>query len=259
MEMNLQLHHVVSDITGATGMRIIRAIVAGERRPDVLATYRDVRCHASMETIRASLTGNDRDEHVFSLRQSLELYDTYQSKIAECDRVLEASMAALIDEVEKPAKPLSKARVQTKQVNAPAFDVRAALYGMLGVDLDSNSWFGAFACFEARQRMRARFEGLAERQTLHVVALPCSRKQDLRRKGPFVQDATVFEPSSGVVAPGGDNRRSNRHCAWGFLSTAVVTHRQIQSRHSHGEEDRGALLQCSSSRHGIQGSWGGSL
>jgi transposase len=135
MEMNLQLHHVVSDITGATGMRIIRAIVAGERRPDVLATYRDVRCHASMETIRASLTGNDRDEHVFSLRQSLELYDTYQSKIAECDRVLEASMAALIDEVEKPAKPLSKARVQTKQVNAPAFDVRAALYGMLGVDL----------------------------------------------------------------------------------------------------------------------------
>jgi hypothetical protein len=48
-----------------------------------------------METIRASLTGNDRDEHVFSLRQSLELYDTYQSKIAECDRVLEASMAAL--------------------------------------------------------------------------------------------------------------------------------------------------------------------
>src|ERR1700688_4546892 len=68
-----------------------------------------------------------------------------------------------------------------------------------------------------------------------------------------------FEPSRGVVAPGGDNRRANRHCAWGFLSTAVVTHRQIQSRYSHGEEDRGALLQCSSSRHGIQGSWGGSL
>lgn len=51
MEMNLQLHHVVSDITGATGMRIIRAIVAGERNPDVLATYRDVRCHSSIETI----------------------------------------------------------------------------------------------------------------------------------------------------------------------------------------------------------------
>jgi transposase len=56
MEMNLQLHHVVSNITGATGMRIIRAIVAGERNPDVLATYRDVRCHSSIETIRAGST-----------------------------------------------------------------------------------------------------------------------------------------------------------------------------------------------------------
>lgn len=54
MEMNLQLHHVVSDITGVTGMRIIRAIVAGERDLDVLASYRDVRCHASVETIKAA-------------------------------------------------------------------------------------------------------------------------------------------------------------------------------------------------------------
>src|SRR5512144_278277 len=75
-EMNVQLHHVVSDITDATGMRIVRAIVAGERNPDVLATYRDVRCHSSVETIRAALVGNDRDEHVFALTQSLELYDT---------------------------------------------------------------------------------------------------------------------------------------------------------------------------------------
>ncbi len=80
MEMNLQLHHVVSDITGATGMRIIRAIVAGERDPDVLASLRDVRCYSSVETIRASLVGNNRDEHIFALTQSLELYDFYQRK-----------------------------------------------------------------------------------------------------------------------------------------------------------------------------------
>jgi transposase len=86
MEMNLQLHHVVTDITGATGMRIIRAIVAGERNPDVLATYRDVRCHSSIETIRAALVGNDRHEHVFALPQSLELYDVYQAKMLDCDR-----------------------------------------------------------------------------------------------------------------------------------------------------------------------------
>ena len=86
MEMNLQLHHVVTDITGATGMRIIRAIVAGERNPDVLATYRDVRCHSSIETIRAALVGNDQHEHVFALTQSLELYDVYQAKMLDCDR-----------------------------------------------------------------------------------------------------------------------------------------------------------------------------
>jgi transposase len=135
MEMNLQLHHVVSDITGATGMRIIRAIVAGERDPDVLAALRDVRCHSSIETIRASLVGNDRDEHVFALTQSLELYDFYQDKMLECDRKLEAAITDLTVRVEGQLPPLPKARTKTKQVNAPSFDVRAALYGVLGVDL----------------------------------------------------------------------------------------------------------------------------
>ena len=65
MEMNLQLHHVVSDITGATGMRIIRAIVSGERDPEVLAAFRDIRCHSSIEVIKAALVGNDRAEHIF--------------------------------------------------------------------------------------------------------------------------------------------------------------------------------------------------
>ncbi len=135
MEMNLQLHHVVSDITGATGMRIIRAIVAGERNPDVLATYRDVHCHSSIETIRAALVGNNRDEHIFALTQSLELYDTYQAKMLDCDRKLESLIAALTDKGAKPVGKLSRPRVKTKQVNTPSFDVRAALYGVLGVDL----------------------------------------------------------------------------------------------------------------------------
>jgi len=121
MEMNLQLHHVVSDITGATGMRIIRAIVAGERNPDVLATYRDVRCHS--------------EEHVFALTQSLELYDIYQAKMLDYDRKLEVLIAALSNREAKPVGKLSKPRVKTKQVNTPTFDVRTAPYGVLGVDL----------------------------------------------------------------------------------------------------------------------------
>jgi transposase len=135
MEMNLQLHHVVSDITGATGMRIIRAIVAGERDPDVLAAHRDIRCHSSTETIRSSLVGNDRDEHIFALTQSLDLYDFYQAKMVECDRKLEAAIAKLEIKAAAPVGLPPKARVKTRQVNAPSFDVRAALYGVIGVDL----------------------------------------------------------------------------------------------------------------------------
>src|SRR5664280_1962767 len=71
-QMNLQLHHVVSDITGVTGMLIIRAIVAGERAPGILASYRDPRCHASVETVRQALVGNVREEHIFALTQALE-------------------------------------------------------------------------------------------------------------------------------------------------------------------------------------------
>ena len=135
MEMNLQLHHVVSDITGATGMRIIRAIVAGERDPEVLATFRDIRCHSSTEVIKAALVGNDRDEHIFALTQSLDLYDFYQTKIEDCDRKLEGAVAALTVKAGGDVPALPKARTKRNQVNAPSFDVRAALYGVLGTDL----------------------------------------------------------------------------------------------------------------------------
>ncbi len=100
----------------------------------MLASYRDVRCQSSVETIRAALIGNDRDEHIFALAQSLDLYDAYQAKIAECDDKLEASVEALTIRTTNPA-PLPKPRFRQKPVRAPAFDVRAALYGVLGVDL----------------------------------------------------------------------------------------------------------------------------
>ncbi len=135
MEMNLQLHHVVSGITGATGMRIIRAIVVGERDPEVLAAFRDIRCKSSIDTIKAALVGNDRGEHVFALTQSLELYDFYKARIEDCDGKLEAAVAALTIKARGKLAPLPKARIKGKQHNAPAFDVRAALYGVLGMDL----------------------------------------------------------------------------------------------------------------------------
>lgn len=113
----------------------MRAIVAGERDLDVLASYRDVRCRASAETIKAALDGNDRPEHIFALAQSLDLYGFYQAKMLACDRHLEATLATLGADTEHDPSQLPRPRTKTKQVSTPSFDVRAALFGVLGVDL----------------------------------------------------------------------------------------------------------------------------
>jgi transposase len=134
-QMNLQLQHVVADITGATGLRIIRAIVGGERDPAVLAALRDHRCKASEETIRQALVGNDREEHVFALAQALELYDTYQAKVADCDGRIAAVLDRLQAERPAPAAPLPAPRHQAQTANALAFPAREALHRILGVDL----------------------------------------------------------------------------------------------------------------------------
>jgi transposase len=94
-EMNLQLHHVVADITGATGLRVIRSILAGEHDPRELAHLRDYRCHASAETIEKALTGSYRAEHLFALEQALALFDAYHEKVSACDVRIEAVLKEL--------------------------------------------------------------------------------------------------------------------------------------------------------------------
>lgn len=143
-QMNLQLHHVVSDITGVTGMSIIHAIIAGERDPETLAAFRDRRCKETVETIREALIGNDREEHIFALTQSVELYDTYQTKVADCDRRIKQVLDRLKAAAPEPAKPLSPPRNKRRSVNAPAFDVRKDLHAMLGVDLTQIHGLGPY-------------------------------------------------------------------------------------------------------------------
>jgi transposase len=135
MQMNVQLHHVVTDITGHTGMRIIRAIVDGERDADVLAAFRDPRCKNSIATISAALRGNYRAEHVFSLRQALELFDAYQAKIVDCDSEIEKALKTLTDGRSTPLAPLPPVRGKSRPRNEPGFDIRPALYALIGVDL----------------------------------------------------------------------------------------------------------------------------
>jgi transposase len=94
-QMNVQLTQVLSDITGTTGVQIIRAIVAGERDPQVLARLRHGRCQRSEAEIAKALSGHYRPEHVFALKQALALYDFYTAQVQECDTYLEQHYAAI--------------------------------------------------------------------------------------------------------------------------------------------------------------------
>ena len=131
-QMNLLLDNVVSDITGKTGMTIIRAILAGERDPDKLAVYRDGRCKKSKEEISQSLHGHYRDEYLFALKQSLQLYDTYQDQIRACDIEIEKLLGKFDSKGDVNSLPSSKDK---KSSSAPSFDVRSELFRMTGVDL----------------------------------------------------------------------------------------------------------------------------
>lgn len=131
-QMNLQIHHVISDITGLTGMKIIRAIVEGERDRNRLAAMRDVRTKASAEMIAKALEGDYRVEHVFALKQSLELFDSYQKQIQACDQQIASHLSRLES---KASGELKKARREKKKRrNQPAFDIRREAFRISGVD-----------------------------------------------------------------------------------------------------------------------------
>jgi transposase len=146
-QMNIQLHHVISDITGMSGLAILDAVIAGERRPEVLADLCHHRIKASKETIAKALVGTWRAEHIFTLRQSLATYRSYQSQIAECDaeifRML-GTFESRIDPREHPLPPSQKGR-------RSGFDLRTELYRIFGVDLtavpgiDVNTIYTLFA------------------------------------------------------------------------------------------------------------------
>jgi len=132
--MNIHFQTVISDITGTTGMAIIRDIVAGERDPAVLAQHRDPRCRASVEKIEAALTGNYQPEHLFALRHALELYDLHQKLILECDN----ESARLLDSINKQAgrdaKPMPRKR-RKRTTKGAKVDYASRLHALVGVDL----------------------------------------------------------------------------------------------------------------------------
>src|SRR3954453_11721648 len=133
-QMNLQLHDVISDITGLTGLAIVDAILAGQRDPSALAKLRNDRIKASEEVIAKSLEGDYRPEHLFTLRQSLGAYRSYQKLIEDCDKEIRQSL----DEFKPPTAPASKTAVSTDAKGKPQSNdgvLRNELKRVFGVDL----------------------------------------------------------------------------------------------------------------------------
>jgi len=143
-QMNLQLHHVISDITGLTGIAIIEAILKRERDPGVLSKMRDKRIKASAQTIARALVGDYQREHLFTLRQSLQAYRQLQDLIAACAGEVEQNLDQFDSKLEATQAPLAKTKDRHKpRRNEMKFDLRGHLYRIFGVDLTEIPGIGA--------------------------------------------------------------------------------------------------------------------
>jgi transposase len=135
-QMNVQLHHVLSDLSGATGMAIVRAILAGERNPAVLASYRDRRIKATRQTLERSLQGDWRTEHVLVLELAFANWEQLQAQITRLDGEIAKLVSLLRSEVAEPSLPLSRpAKRRSVSANQPSWDMRTEFHRVFGTDL----------------------------------------------------------------------------------------------------------------------------
>lgn len=142
-QMNVQFHKVISDIAGVTGMRILKAIIDGERDPAKLAQLKDYRVKSSCETIAKSLEGDWREEHLFALGQEFELYEIYRQKILQCDQKTLAYLTTFASKLEPGQEALPQYKHGRKKAygNEPVVDLRTPLYRISGVDLTAVAGF----------------------------------------------------------------------------------------------------------------------
>jgi transposase len=135
-EMNVKLTEVVSDIVGGTGMKILKDIVRGVRDPVKLAKHRHENCQRTEAEIARALEGTWRPEHVFALKQALQLYEFYQKQLRACEEQIESCLRSLPDQSEGAPLPASqRARRRRPEKNEVRFGARQLLFKMAGVDL----------------------------------------------------------------------------------------------------------------------------
>jgi transposase len=141
-QMNVQLHHVIADITGKTGMAVVRHIVAGEHDPEMLAQYRDPRCRAPKEVVIEALRGHYKTEHLFTLQQALSLYDIFAAHIKECDERIEAVLGEIAVQFPVADVPKKAPKSPARGIQI-AIDVRNPLQRIFGgADVQSLAGIG---------------------------------------------------------------------------------------------------------------------
>jgi transposase len=205
--MNLQLDNVISNVAGETGLKIIRAILAGERDALKLAKLRNSRIRASEEQIVKSLQGNWREEHLFALRQALSLFEAYERSIAECNDQLERVLRGLAAH-EEPAPPANR---RGRPRNTAKFDLRLALHRACGVDL-------------------TRIDGIDVRTALTVVAevgVDMSRFKTVKHFASWLGLCPGTLISGGKIISAASKRSANRLSQ--ALRMAAVSLRSSQS------------------------------
>jgi transposase len=208
-QMNVKLHKVVADLTGTTGMAIMRAILAGERDPVALATLRDRRCKNPAEVIAKSLEGTWRAEHLFALEQAVTLYDASTQQLAACDGQIEAHLKTLPQRSGAEPAP-APARKPTTNRSLPAFDARSELYRMTGVDL-------------------TRIDGIAATTALGLVAEIGVDMSPWPTRGPFCSWLALCpgnKITGGKRLSGKTRRSANRAKALFRLAARSLQHSQ---------------------------------
>lgn len=207
-QMNLQLTQVISDVAGVTGQKIIRAILVGERNGGVLAKLRHSRIKASEDQIAKALQGNWREEHLFELKQAVELYDAYTDKINECDVKLEQMLESLSRQAEVESET---ARQSKKTKNGTSTTLRDQLIKWCGVDL-------------------TRIDGIEVTTAFTVLAevgIDLSRFRNAKHFASWLGLCPGTKISGGKVLSGKSKRTANR--AAQALKLAAVSLRKSQS------------------------------
>ena len=257
-QMNVKLHHVISDITGKTGLDIIEAIVGGQRDPRQLAQLRDPRIKADEATIAKSLQGHWREEHIFELTQALELYRFYQDKIAECDREIEAQLERFEDRSNGDL-PAAKSGRRRSKGNAPRFDVWTHLYRMTGVDLTQIDGVDAYTALKVVSEIGTEMTKMDECEALCVLVGVEPKQPHHRRQGHELQDQAQRQPRGGGLASGGQRAAPLRQRPGRLPAPEEGAAGCAQGHHRHCPQAGQAHLHHAALRPGVCGCRSGIL